>query len=294
MIRIFRKNLGLSIEGLADLLSGELGRKITKDLMRRYELGINQFTVETLIAVAKVLEVSTDELLGLPVPWWKQGYVDIVSEMGLQHKDINKLSGDGLREEMVRVNDMVLRYIVNENTKLRTVLESVEMKIHGLIRTSRPMEPMVPESIGPRIRHFREYAGLSMDEFARALSGHMEKTYSTDLVGKYERGEIRKVFGNVAAAMAKVLEISLDELLGVDFWSGRIDGLLDFGDIEPTVVDLEKNRDLRRYTKQELKVLLSELYTIGNALMKENMLLKDRYMKLNQITEHIVRYWDSP
>ena len=57
-IKLFRKNMGLTQEGLANLLNAK------KSLISNYENGYSTPDIYTLIKLADIFQISLDELVG--------------------------------------------------------------------------------------------------------------------------------------------------------------------------------------------------------------------------------------
>ncbi len=295
MFGFFRNRSGMKQEELAQRLSMELGREFSPAMIGKYELGTSMFSAETLKALARILGVSSDELLGGSAPrvWWEYN-PQIVESVTLERQDTGSYGPQRMHEHVAFLRDMLLAPMEEENREMRKVLANVKSRVLELGKELGSVEDR-PTRIGPdsdeiglRIRYYRKRAGLTTNELASVISKGMGKNYSANLIAKYEKGFVR-VGANVTAFLTKVFGISSDELLGLVSAEVDISGLLDFTDIVPTDTGSIRDLDLGSCSYGELKEHLSELYDVGDALAQESLRLKNRSLRLDSLLEFLQR-----
>jgi len=108
------------------------------------------------------------------------------------------------------------------------------------VRRRRILAPVDDKTIGERLRDIRRRRGFTQGELAEKLG------LNQPLVSQYERGEIR-MHATLVAALAKVLRVSTDELLGLK--ASKENGLVTDRRL---LRQLRKMEDLSRRDRQAL------------------------------------------
>ena len=108
------------------------------------------------------------------------------------------------------------------------------------MRRRRILAPVDDKTIGERLRDIRRRRGFTQGELAEKLG------LNQPLVSQYERGEIR-MHATLVAALAKVLRVSTDELLGLK--ASKENGLVTDRRL---LRQLRKMEDLSRRDRQAL------------------------------------------
>ena len=108
------------------------------------------------------------------------------------------------------------------------------------MRRRRILAPVDDKTIGERLRDIRRRRGFTQGELAEKLG------LNQPLVSQYERGEIR-MHATLVAALAKVLRVSTDELLGLK--ASKENGLVTDRRL---LRQLQKMEDLSRRDRQAL------------------------------------------
>ena len=117
------------------MLTEATGKTYSYNLVSKYERGEIQVTAELLYVMARVLDVSADELLGLPARTSEQGSrvleVDITESMGVIRKDVKNLSKQELRDltnELYALADKVIGENIKLKNQLIGIFETFNMK----------------------------------------------------------------------------------------------------------------------------------------------------------------------
>lgn len=108
------------------------------------------------------------------------------------------------------------------------------------MRRRRILAPVDDKTIGERLRDIRRRRGFTQGELGEKLG------LNQPLVSQYERGEIR-MHATLVAALAKVLRVSTDELLGLK--ASKENGLMTDRRL---LRQLQKMEDLSRRDRQAL------------------------------------------
>lgn len=108
------------------------------------------------------------------------------------------------------------------------------------MRRRRILAPVDDKTIGERLRDIRRRRGFTQGELAEKLG------LNQPLVSQYERGEIR-MHATLVAALAKMLRVSTDELLGLK--ASKENGLVTDRRL---LRQLQKMEDLSRRDRQAL------------------------------------------
>jgi len=108
------------------------------------------------------------------------------------------------------------------------------------VRRRRILAPVDDKTIGERLRDIRRRRGFTQGELGEKLG------LNQPLVSQYERGEIR-MHATLVAALAKVLRVSTDELLGLK--ASKENGLMTDRRL---LRQLQKMEDLSRRDRQAL------------------------------------------
>lgn len=285
----------MSLTEFSQGLSVELGRNISEKKVAGYETGEAKLKADTLRAMAVILGVSSDELLGLPhARRWQTYHPHVAASVSIDREDYGTYSRPELYATILRFRDGILKSMVLENKGLRGLLVFSQEKVLDLMETLRKRkvhtvdEGPRGDGIGARMRYYRQRADLTMGRLAAALSDCMDKGYNTNMVTKYELGEVM-LSAQMIKCLTGILNVTSDELLGLAHEDDRINGLLDFGDIAVADTDAIGQDVSQRERKQKLLDRLSLLYDTGDALAREGMHLRNRSLQLSSLIRSLER-----
>ncbi|MDN5203482.1 helix-turn-helix domain-containing protein [Fulvivirgaceae bacterium BMA10] len=118
-LKEMRKKKGYSQDDLADILSEETGIYFTRTKISNYETGYSSPALDLVPFMSRILEISSDELLGIPQKDKLEVInLDITKFSGSKRKDVRSLSKPELKETLQKQYEFTDK-IINENIRLK-------------------------------------------------------------------------------------------------------------------------------------------------------------------------------